>query len=78
MALAFVAGVASALAYYKHSAWAAGTILLVLPVAVLGLLGWPHDSDFRDTSLISMLFWVVFGFAGLAVGTASVTLRMIK
>lgn len=78
MVTAFVAGLASVPAYYKHSWWLAGTILVVLPLAAVALLGWPNDTDFRDTSLVSAIFWVVLSFVGAGVGTASVVLRIIK
>jgi biotin transporter BioY len=78
MAVAFSAGLTGVIAYYKHSRWLAVLIVLILPVAAIALLGWPYDTDFRDTSLVSIVFWMVLTFVGGAIGTAAVVLRIVR
>jgi hypothetical protein len=78
MALALLAGLVSVIAYYKHSRWLGCLILFGLPLAVVALFGWPHDPDFVDTSLFSVVLWAAVGFIGVAVGTTAVVLRIVR
>lgn len=78
MALALVAGLSSAILYYKDLRWLGCLVLLGLPVILVMFLGWPHDSDFIDTSLVSVVFWATLAFIGVGLGTMAVVLRIIR
>jgi hypothetical protein len=78
MVIALLAGLAGAIAHFKHSCLAAAAILFGLPVAIVALLGWPYDDDWIDTATVSILFWAVLGFLGFAVGAAAVALRIVR
>ncbi len=76
--LAFARGLASAILYYKDRQWISGLILAGLPIQIVALFGWPHDTDFVDTALFSVVLWVVLGLFGLAVDTAAIVLRIVR
>ena len=75
---AFLAGLGAVVAYYKHSRWIGLAIAIALPVVLIGILGWPRDQDFRDTTTVSIISWVVAAFIGSAVATAAVVLRIVR
>lgn len=78
MVIAFVAGVISVIVYYKGLPRVSCATLFVLPMIIVALLGWPYDSDFQDTSLLSVIIWMVLAFGGATVGIAAVGLRIVR
>ena len=77
-ALAFVAGLSSAFAYYKDLRWLACALLFGLPVITVVALGWPYDIDFEDTSAYSVVLWAFGGFVGLGLGVTAIVLRIVR
>ena len=78
IALAFVAGTAGAVAYYKDFRWIAAILVLALPIALHAGFGWPHERDFPDSPMVAAVFRAPPAFLGFAVGVAAVLLRIVR
>jgi hypothetical protein len=78
IALAFAFGLVCAVAYYKGFRWGGCGTLFALPVAIVALLGWPNFDHFEDTSVLSVVAWLVPAFFGVAVGVGAIVLKVVK